>query len=67
MWHQRGSDDIQSITLETCDQYSIQGDLFALAILNDTQVPTPIEDAVANMRVIEAVFRSSQRGQWAEL
>ena len=34
------------------------------AILDDTPVPTPIEDAVENMLVIEAIFRSAESGQW---
>lgn len=63
MWHQRG-EEIEEIQLDTCDQYGIQGDLFARAILEDAEVPTPIEDAVANMRVIEAVFRSSESGRF---
>jgi len=63
MWHQRG-EEIEEILLDTCDQYGIQGDLFARAILDDTEVPTPIEDAVDNMRVIEAVFRSSESGSF---
>jgi predicted dehydrogenase len=37
------------------------------AILDDTPVPTPLEDAVANMRVIDAVVESSRRGAWVEL
>ena len=52
------------IELETCDQYTIQGDLFARAILDDTPVPTPIEDAVRNMEVIEAVVASGRDGGW---
>jgi predicted dehydrogenase len=63
MWCQRGT-AIEEIVLEVCDQYTIQGDLFAQAILNDTAVPTPIEDAVANMRVIEAIVRSAKSGTW---
>ena len=46
-----------------CDQYTIQGDVFAQAILNDTPVPTSIDDAVANMRVIEAIRRSAASGR----
>lgn len=64
MWHQYDGETVQ-IELEMCDQYTIQGDLFAQAILNNTPVPTPLEDAVANMRVIEAIVRSSQDGVWA--
>lgn len=63
MWHQRGR-EFAEIRLDICDQYTIQGDLFSRAILDDTPVPTPIEDAVANMRVIEALFESARRGAW---
>jgi len=52
---------------EPCDQYTIQGDLFAKAILDDTEVPTPLEDGVANMRVIEAIVRSAREGTWISL
>ena len=58
LWHQRG-DDVEEIVLEICDQYTIQGDLFSQAILNDTPVPTPPADAVANMRVMEEIIRQS--------
>ncbi len=61
VWHQ-SEGQIEEITFPMCDQYGIQGDLFAQAILYDKPVPTPIEDAVANMRVIEAVVRQHQDG-----
>lgn len=68
LWHHRSdpgafvSDDSsrEEILVEACDQYTIQGDLFSQAILNDTDVPTPIEDSVANMKVIEAVFEAAK-------
>ncbi len=63
MWHQRG-EEIEEIVLDICDQYAIQGDLFSRAILDDSRVPTPLEDAVANMEVIEAMFRSAELGTW---
>jgi len=46
------------------DQYTIQGDLFSRAVREDAQVPTPLEDAVANMQAIDALFRSEQSQQW---
>jgi predicted dehydrogenase len=63
LWHQsdRG---IEELTMPVCNQYTIQGDLFSEAILRDTPVPTPISDAVANMRVIEAIVRAGQSGCW---
>jgi predicted dehydrogenase len=47
-----------------CDQYTLQGDAFSKAILDDTEVPVPLEDAIGNMAVIEALFRSATTGQW---
>jgi predicted dehydrogenase len=55
---------IEEAQFETCDQYGIEVDLFSRAILDDTPVPTPIDDAVANMRVLEAIVRSGQSGGW---
>jgi predicted dehydrogenase len=63
LWHQTAA-ATQELLLETCDQYTIQGELFAQGILTGSPVPTPIEDAVQNMRVIEALFRAGQSGQW---
>ena len=57
---------VEEIMLPVCDQYAIQGDLFSQAVLNDTPAPTSIEDAVANMQVIEAMFRSGASGCWEE-
>ncbi len=66
MWHQQG-DDIEEITIETSDQYTVQGDLFSQAILNNTPVPTPIEDAVKNMQVIEAIFEAGKNECWVNI
>jgi len=51
-------------TFPTCDQYTLQGDAFSKAILDDTEVPVPLEDAIGNMAVIEAIFNSGISGQW---
>jgi predicted dehydrogenase len=63
IWYQH-NDLIEEIVFDICDQYTLQGDAFSQAILNDTSVPTPIEDAVANMKAIEAVIRSAKGGGW---
>jgi len=58
------------ITTETfpiCDQYTLQGDAFSRAVLEDREVPVPLEDAIRNMAVIEAVFQSANSGQWESL
>jgi predicted dehydrogenase len=57
----------EEVVFEAVNQYTIQADLFSQAILNNTNVPTPLEDAVSNMKVIEAIFESSNKGQWIQL
>jgi len=47
-----------------CDQYTLQGDAFSRAILGEAPLEFPIEDAIANMRVIDAAFRSARSGGW---
>jgi predicted dehydrogenase len=66
LWHQHGN-EIEEIVFDVCNQYTIQGDLFSQAVLNNTDVPTPLEDAVANMKVIEAVVQSSESGSWVQI
>jgi predicted dehydrogenase len=53
-----------SIAFDTCDQYTIQGDLFSKAVLNNEEIAVPLEDTIKNMACIDAVFRSAQTGRW---
>jgi len=53
--------------IPTCDQYTIQGDAFSRAIRENTAVPVPLEDALGNMNVIDAIFRASKSGRWEKL
>lgn len=66
IWLQRGG-QAEEISFDICDQYTIQADLFAKAIINNAAVPTPIEDGILNMRAIDAVFESSDLGGWIKL
>jgi predicted dehydrogenase len=50
----------------TADQYGIQADAFCRAVLDNAEPPVPLENALANMAVIEAVFRSGSTGRWEE-
>jgi predicted dehydrogenase len=47
-----------------CDQYTLQGDAFSRAIVDGAPLEFGIEDAIANMRVIDALFRSAKSGSW---
>jgi predicted dehydrogenase len=56
------SPDVERFTFETADPYGVEADAFAAAVLDGARLPTPPEDAVANMRVIERVFEAAARG-----
>jgi predicted dehydrogenase len=47
-----------------CDQYTLQGDAFSLAIRQGTPPPVPLEDSVKNMAVIDAVFQAAATNRW---
>jgi predicted dehydrogenase len=55
---------IETKEFPICNQYTIQSDLFSRAIREGGEVGTPLEDAVKNMAVIEALFRSAETGNW---
>ena len=61
--YQHGNES-DEISFDICDQYKIQGDLFSKAILHDSEVPIPLDDAVANMKVIDALIKSAENGTW---
>src|SRR4030095_8840973 len=46
-------------SVDTCDQYTIQGDIFSRAVRGDGEVPVSVPEAIKNMAVIEAIFRSA--------
>ncbi len=48
--------DTETLTFEPVNQYTIQAELFAQAVLSNTPVPTAGSDGVANMAVIEAII-----------
>ncbi|MGA2132147.1 MAG: Gfo/Idh/MocA family oxidoreductase [Bryobacteraceae bacterium] len=55
---------IRTETFPVCDQYTIQGDRFSQAIRGQGDVPVPMLDAIRNMAVIDALFRSAESGNW---
>jgi len=55
---------IETETLPESDQYTLQGDAFARAVRGQETLPYGVEDAITNMRVIDALFRSERSGRW---
>lgn len=57
-----GSQQVE--TMPEADQYALQGDAFAQAVRGVAPLPYDVEDAICNMRVIDAVFASQKSGAW---
>jgi predicted dehydrogenase len=55
------SPDSETLTFATANQYTIQAERFADAVLDGRPLPIPPEDAIGNLRVIEAVLRAGER------
>src|SRR5713226_8301771 len=55
---------ITTESFPTCNQYTVQRHLFSKAVRDGGEVPGPLGDAVKNMAVIEAIFRSAESGRW---
>ena len=54
----------RAIELPVVDQYALQADAFSDAIRGRGAVPVTVDDGVANMAVIDALFRSADSGRW---
>lgn len=56
--------NVETIEIPAANQYTIQGDLFSKAILENSELPISLEDSVKNMTVIDAIFRAAESGRW---
>ena len=63
----KSGDNIEEIIFKPCNHYTIQGDMFSQAILNNTEVFTPFSDAVANMKVIDKIVESNKKKTWVDV
>ena len=63
----RGFQALEEVTFEGINQYTLQGDHFARVVRGDAELEFPIEDAVKNMAVIDALYRSGESGGWEEV
>ena len=50
--------------LPVCDQYTIQGDLFSQAVRDEADVAVPLETALGNMAVLDAIAKAGASGRW---
>jgi predicted dehydrogenase len=56
------SPNSETLTFAAADEYTIQAERFANAVLDGRPLPIPPEDAIGNLRVIDAIFRAGGPG-----
>jgi predicted dehydrogenase len=56
-------ENIEMIEFEATNQYTVQGDLFAKAILENRDQVLSLEDSFGNMSVLDAIFLSAKTGR----
>jgi predicted dehydrogenase len=59
-----GDASAKPIKLPKVDQYQLQGEIFSRAVRGKEKIAFGVEDAILQMRVIDALFRSEKSGAW---
>ena len=70
LMHDGASDsglDAERITLDTADQYTLQGEAFSRRIRDEKPSAKYLNDAIANMKIIDAVFKSAKTGKFVTI
>jgi predicted dehydrogenase len=63
----RTKTSVEEIVVAAVDQYTVQAEMFAKAILENGPVPIDLPDSVNNMKVIEALFASAEKNGWVDI
>lgn len=58
---------VETLKFDVCDQYRIQAEEFTKAVRENKPVPVSLEDALANTKVLEAIFRSARDERWVTI
>lgn len=57
----------RAIRIPKSDQYRLQGEAFSRAVRGKEPLAFGVRDAVAQMKVVDALFRSSSTGKWVKI
>jgi len=63
----RDSIGARELTFTAQDQYRLEFEAFSRAVRENAEAPTLPEDALANQRVLDALFASERSGNWESL
>jgi predicted dehydrogenase len=59
--------NIATEVLAPCDQYTLESEAFSRAVRGEITLPYGLEDALMNMRTIDAIFRSEKSGRFEDV
>jgi len=62
-----GSTPVRDIAFPVLNQYALQGERFSRLVRGQDAPRFPLELAIANMRVLDALRRSARTGAWADV
>ncbi|MCV0429631.1 MAG: Gfo/Idh/MocA family oxidoreductase [Roseibium sp.] len=62
-----GDATIKTLAIGPCDQYAELVDVFGRAISGETPLPYGVEDAIQNMKVLDAILASARKEGWVTL
>ena len=62
-----GASLTHSFSFEPANQFALQAERFSRRLLGDPVAPWPIEESLATLRTIEALFASARGGGWQSL
>jgi predicted dehydrogenase len=65
--HTRIFIDDTTEVLASCDQYTLETETFSRAVRGEIPLPYGLEDALMNMRIIDALFRSEKSSRFEEV
>ncbi len=57
----------RTVRFDVCDQYGLMFDAFSECLIKNQPVPVDASDAVKNMKVIDALFKSAESNSWEEV
>ena len=59
-----GDASAKPIKLAKCDQYQLNAEIFSRAVRGKARLEFGVDDAILQMRVLDALFRSEKTGAW---
>lgn len=59
--------EVTSQTFPVMDQYTLQGDDFARAVLEGAEIKSTLEDGLANSKAINAIFTAGREKRWVSI